>query len=208
MSSLILSAAYNCYQCLGFRPDGDCLDKLVLGSGKRHGVFTSIEYTELYLYDELIFSINLAREAEGLNQFISNVLRITMREVFSNEKTSVQEIQGMMISSGYEVADVLLEQANIRPEHDNSWFINYANSRLNEYEPFFQASYNCLDPIPDRDFRLGFEPRDHPLLEYLGAVSDKFAEALGIDPGYPMLQELIHVRYTTFLKSSGVLANE
>ena len=197
--SLIIDATYGCYHAMGFPPKGNCLNKLVLGFGKEVKLFPAVEYTEIYLYEEFIFSTNLAREAESLYQFITKIIKFSIRESQSDEVVSAQELHSKIITLGYEVVDILLEQACICQIHNKTWFIDFAIARLKAYEPLFEESYYCKDPIPERNnFHLGFGTRDHPLFKYLGTVSDHFADALNIDRDYPLLQSMVLNRYTRF----------
>ena len=205
---LTMQAAFNAYVFLGFRPGESTFPRLTLGVGKKRGLFSDVMPTEQYVYEEIIFHINTAREAQGLCGFLDHVIRITRRDVVSHDHASADAVQGMMISIGHFFAESVLTELNISTSRDSAWFADFGNRKIHSYEASFREHYGSSAPIETGNLRVGFSPRNHPTLKYLGTITDCFCAALDLKQENPqtsihapLLETCLLARYNSLISS-------
>lgn len=193
---------------LGTRSYEQYRDRSILGLARK--VLPDVEFTEKYVYEEIIFCIELAREADLKYNFITNVGRFVYRDMsipLTSESFNSEDIVSFMLGSGYTISSGIMSFMNISPENSEQWFSEFWQERITSYEQLYQENLSCYEPLEYTDMALGFEPRNHPLLRYLGAVSDNLSISLGVNDSEElrsyyctMLAPFIMTRYTSFLK--------
>ena len=192
---------------LGTRSYEKYRDRSILGLARK--VLPDVEFTEQYIYEEVIFCIELVREADLKYDFITNMGRFVYRDMsipLTSDNFSPDDIVSLMFGSGYTISTTIMSFMNIYPEKSEQSFSEFWQERITSYEQLYQENLSFSEPIEYTDMALGFEPRSHPLSRYLGSVSDNLSISLGADSeelrSYycTMLAPFIMTRYTTFLK--------
>ncbi len=156
----------------------------------------------------------MAREAEAGSRFISHVLRITKTEGEYSESCTPGDVQGGMIAVGFMIVNNALVSMDIPSTSTPSWCIQFANRRLDEYEPMFRAHYESTEPIPTGNLNIGLASRSHPTTIYLGAVADNYLRALHVSRddvsnaiNVPMFETMLLLRYQILLSSLPLIAD-
>ena len=192
---------------LGTRSYEQYRDRSILGLARK--VLPDVEFTEQYVYEEIIFCIELVREADIKYDFITNVGRFVYRDMsirLTSENFNSNDVVSLMFGSGHTISSAILSFMNIHQKCSEQLFSEFWQERITSYEQLYQENLSCSEPVEYTDMALGFEPRNHPLLRYLGAVSDNLSTSLGVDDSEElhsyycaMLAPFIMTRYTSFL---------
>ncbi len=197
-------AAYNSFAGLGFAPTMESVAHSLLARMKAKGHLAEVAFTEDFFVEEIIFALALTIEAQERFGFVGYVIEQVSAGFSTDAPLTAEAVISAMTPMAYSIAIERMALAGLRSSLDPDAFWPRLQDGMDRYAKLLDASLACEEPLPDH-VGAGLEARDHPHSAYLGAVSDNFAGALGLEASQRMdlvlLQTFLVIVWTSLMEA-------
>lgn len=197
-------AAYNCFAGLGFAPTAESVAHSLLARMKAKGHLGEVAFTEDFFVEEIIFALALTIEAQERFGFVGYVIEQVSSGFSTDAPLTAEAVISAMTPMALSIAIERMALAGLRPSLDPDTFWPRLQDGMDRYATLLDASLACEEPLPDHA-GVGLESRDHPHSAYLGAASDHFAKALGLETSRRMdivlLQTFLVIVWTSLMEA-------
>jgi len=187
--------AYDCFVALGFSPTPQWLRRSILAEIRYASGDQSVEFTDEYFFEEVIFLFHLAMELEARLQYISFLASkgLSKWESLAREHgidISEMNAVGVLSTMNHLAHSLYLERcfcAGVRALLDESAFVDAMKQRATEYLPLITDHLRATTLEPLENWTMGFSPRRQLFQLYLGAVADNLMRSLGLKSGFTVV---------------------
>ena len=197
-------AAYNCFAGLGFAPTGESVAHSLLARMKAKGHMPDVAYSDDFFVEEIIFALALTIEAQERFGFVGYVIEQISAGLSTDQPLTAEAVISTMTPMAYSIAIERMALAGLRTALDPDTFWSRLQDGMDRYAELLDASLACEEPLPDQA-GAGLDSRDHPHSAYLGAASDRFAQALGLEASRRMdivlLQTFLVIVWTSLMEA-------
>ena len=197
-------AAYNCFAGLGFAPTAESVGHCLLARIKAKGHMAEVAFSEDFFVQEIIFALALTIEAQERFGFVGYVIEQISAGLSTDQPITAETVISAMTPMAYSIAIERTALAGVRPALDADTFWSRLQDGMDRYSELLDASLSCENPLP-AGTGVGLDSRDHPHSAYLGAASDRFAEALGLEADRHMdivlLQTFLVIVWTSLMEA-------